>query len=101
MLKHYAQIDADNICIAESWLSGDVDNKNLILLSSDYDVLGKKYNDGKWEDVQVEPSLPQPPSEGDILQAEILLNQMDIMAKQKEHDEILATILLETVTGGI
>lgn len=34
------------------------------------------------------------PTETDIMNAEILLNQADIIAKQNEHDEVLAEILL-------
>ena len=40
---------------------------------------------------------PQPtlePTEEEILQAEMLLNQMQIIATQQEQDEVLAGILL-------
>lgn len=42
--------------------------------------------------IKTEP-VPEP-TETELIQAELLLNQMDIMAKQSEHDEVLAEILL-------
>ena len=40
-----------------------------------------------------EPVVPGP-TEEELIQAEILLNQVEILAKQNEHDEVLAEILL-------
>lgn len=34
------------------------------------------------------------PTDTELIQAEILLNQVDILAKQNEQDEVLAEILL-------
>ena len=34
------------------------------------------------------------PTEHEIIQAELLLDQAEIIAKQNEHDEVLAEILL-------
>ena len=38
--------------------------------------------------------LPEP-DEQDVVQAQILLNQADIIAKQQEQDEVLAEMLLQ------
>lgn len=41
------------------------------------------------------PPAPQPePTEEELIQAELLLNQVDIITKQQEQDEVLAAILL-------
>lgn len=40
-----------------------------------------------------EPPKPQP-TEQELVQAEILLNQIEIMQRQAEQDEVLAEILL-------
>lgn len=41
-----------------------------------------------------EEPVVQEPTEEELINAEILLNQVDIIAKQNEHDEVLAEILL-------
>ena len=102
----YAQLNEENICIGISQLSGKVAAENMIELASyDTGILGKKYVDGKWEDVEhqeengeitaeYEKSPQAEPTEQELIQAEILLNQSEIIAKQKEHDEVLAELLL-------
>lgn len=90
----YAQLNEENICIGISQLSGKVAAENMIELASyDTSILGKKYVDGKWEDVE-HPEEEAEPTEQEIIQAEMLLNQAEIIAKQNEHDEVLAEILL-------
>lgn len=88
----YAQVNEEHICIGISKLLTAVDDERLILIGSyDTSILGKKYNNGIWEDVE----QPKPePNEAEIIQAEILLNQAEIITKQKEQDEVLAEILL-------
>lgn len=41
-----------------------------------------------------EPTPEPEPTEQELIQAELLLNQIDIIAKQNEQDEVLAEILL-------
>ena len=41
-----------------------------------------------------ENELEEEPTETELIQAEILLNQSEIIAKQKEQDEVLAELLL-------
>lgn len=91
----YAQINEENICVGVSQLSGEVDSPLLIPIAEfDSSVIGKKYNNGVWEEVEPEP-VPEPePTEQELVQAEILLGQQEIIAKQKEHDEVLAELLL-------
>ena len=88
----YAQINIETgrvICISE--LSGKVDDPDMIPIENTGDVFNKKYVDGKWVDIEKED--PEP-TEDELIQAEILLNQAEIIAKQNEHDEVLAEILL-------
>ena len=90
----YAQLNEENICIGISQLSGKVAAENMIELASyDTGILGKKYVDGKWEDVE-HPEKEAEPTDEEIIQAEMLLNQAGIIAKQNEHDEVLAELLL-------
>lgn len=52
MSYFYAQIDENNICIAVSDLSGKVTAGNMLRLETyDTSLLGKKYNNGVWEEV--------------------------------------------------
>ena len=57
----YAQINEDKICVAVSQSGGTISGKDIIELEMfDASILGKKYNNGKWEDVYVEPVEPEP-----------------------------------------
>ena len=52
MKYYYAQIDENNICIAVSDLAGKVTADNMLRLETyDTSLLGKKYNNGVWEEV--------------------------------------------------
>ena len=52
MKYYYAQIDENNICIAVSDLSGKVTADNMLRLETyDTSLLGKKDNNGVWEEV--------------------------------------------------
>ena len=52
MKYYYAQIDENNSCIAVSDLSGKVTADNMLRLETyDTSLLGKKYNNGVWEEV--------------------------------------------------
>lgn len=54
----YAQINASNICVADSTLSGEVTADNLIPLDeNDPSPLGKLWNGSTWED------MPEPEPE--------------------------------------
>lgn len=49
------------------------------------------------KNIKSEPAEPRPepePTEEEIIQAEMLLNQAQIIATQQEQDEVLAAILL-------
>lgn len=49
---YYAQLNDLNICVAVSQLSGEVNLPNMISLESqDVDLIGKKYNNGVWEEI--------------------------------------------------
>lgn len=91
---YYAELDEKNICKAVSDLSDEVDKPTMIPLENyDVSLLGKKYDDGKWLEVE-QPEIVLESTEQEFIQAEILLNQAYILAKQNEQDELLAEILL-------
>ena len=54
------------------------------------------FRDGKVEIEYFDNELPEEPelTYQELITAELLLNQADILAKQNEHDEVLAEILL-------
>lgn len=59
MVKYYAQIDEQQLCIGVSQLSGEVVADDMVELDSyDISVLGKLWQGGKWVD---NPHPPQPP----------------------------------------
>lgn len=92
---HYAQIDIETgLVIGDSWLSGEVDTPNMVLIPEDFEPLGMMYVNGEWLQQPKQPEPIYEPTEQELIQAEILLNQADILAKQAEQDEVLAEILL-------
>ena len=49
---YYAQLDSDNICISIADLSEECNEENVIQIEFfDVTLLGKKYNNGVWEEV--------------------------------------------------
>jgi len=97
----YAQLDNKGICVAVSQLLAKVESKDMIALESyDTTVCGKKYNDGKWEEASVGP-IPEPSIilSGEELQAEILLNQQQIITRQNTQEAVLAQLLLNQQGG--
>ena len=94
-MYRYAQIDLETgMVVSDSHLSGIVEADNMIPISEDFDLTNKKYVNGEWVEYEPEP-IPEPePTEQDIMQAEMLLNQMEIISTQQEQDEVLAEILL-------
>ena len=64
-MYYYAQLNADNVAVGVSQLSGAVDNPQLIPLETyDADVMGKKWNGSTWEAMpEPEPVPPEPTPE--------------------------------------
>ena len=91
---YYAQIDENNICVSVLDTPVEITDNEKMILTDTYDlsVLGKKYNNGAWEVVKTPTEYL--PTETELIQAELLLNQQDIIIKKKKHDEVLAAILL-------
>ena len=67
-------------------------NKVTAMECDDTVQIGDKVIDG----IIVGTYVPKEPemTEQELIQTEILLNQSEIIAKQKEHDEVLAELLL-------
>ena len=102
----YAQINTKTgIVTVDSYLSGEVKAENMIRIDEDFDLTNKRYIDGNWveyvpESNETENSKNETEiSDDELIQAEMLLNQESIIAKQKEHDEILAELLLGQQKG--
>ena len=91
---YYSEINENNVCIAVLDTPTEITDNPKMILTDTYDlsVLGKKYNNGVWERVETESEYK--PTETQLIQAEMLLNQQEIIIKQNEHDEVLAAILL-------
>lgn len=78
----YAQINEENICTVISDMGNyEVSKRNLIPIDTfDTSLLGKRYNNGVWEEVEQpepEPEEPQP-TNADIL-AEIKKTQSELI----------------------
>lgn len=71
---------------------------NTYNICNDFDTY--VYNDKTYPvtngcfEIEIEPQKEPEPSEAELIQAEMLLNQAEIISKQMEHDEVLAAILL-------
>ena len=102
----YAQIDIKTgMVISDSYLSGEVEAENMIQIEESFDLTNKRYIDGNWIEYVPESNETENNnneteiSDAELIQAEMLLNQESIIAKQKEHDEILAELLLGQQKG--
>lgn len=102
----YAQIDSKTgLVISDSYLSGEVEAENMIQIEEDFDLTNKRYIDGNWIEYVPESNETENNnneteiSDTERIQAEILLNQAEIISKQNEHDEILAELLLGQQKG--
>lgn len=102
----YAQIDSKTgLVISDSYLSGEVEAENMIQIEESFDLTNKRYIDGNWIEYVPESNETENNnneteiSDAELIQAEMLLNQESIIAKQKEHDEILAELLLGQQKG--
>lgn len=91
----YAQIDDNGYVVSDSYLSGKVEADNMIPLDDNFDLTNKRFVNGKWKEYIPEPAEVETGISGDEIQAQILLNQADIIAKQREQDEVLAEMLLQ------
>ncbi|MCJ7857016.1 flagellar basal-body rod protein [Lachnospiraceae bacterium NSJ-143] len=96
-MYRYAQINKNGYVVSNSCLSGEVTAENMIPIPEEFDITDKKYVNGQWTEYTPEPAVEEP-SEQAIMQAEVLLSQQEIIIKQKEHDEVLAEILLSQQT---
>ena len=95
---YYAEVNSDNVCFSVMDTATEMQGDRLIALESyDLSVLGKKYQDGVWQEVEVAAPPVEQPSEEEIIQAQLLLNQMDIINRQNEQDEVLAQLLLNSL----
>lgn len=93
MNYYYAQIDENNICIAVSDLAGKVTADNMLRLETyDTSLLGKKYNNGVWEEV------PQPePEPTQLDRIELQVNTSYAEAQNQAVDQYTEELL----EGGI
>lgn len=88
----YAQLNDDNICVSVSQVNNKVETENMIEIR-DYNtsLLGKKYNNGVWEDIK-DNNTEIPLSDAELIQAELLLSQQEILT---------ALLLLQQKQGGV
>lgn len=66
----YAELNENNICKAVSELAGEVIKDTMIPLETyDTSLLGKRYEDGEWVEVPVEPTPEPEPTAEEMLNA--------------------------------
>ena len=91
-MKHYAQLNEENICVGISQLNGKVDVENMIELETpDASLLGMKYENGEWINYEPEPEPEPEPTQLDRIEEAINKSQQDII------DEYT----LELIEGGV
>lgn len=96
----YAQLNEESICNGLSRLSGEVTADKMVLIEEyDTTLMGKKYENGVWVEVPPEPTPIPKPTEEEIVQAELLLNQLLMQEQLNSIDEVNAQILLNTMGG--
>lgn len=109
MLKYYAQLDVQNVCVGVSQLAGVVDADNLVELDSyDISVLGKLWQGGKWVDNPNKPTETElPPAvSNEQLRDELQAIKEESRINNEMSQSALAELLLlqaqqmEGVKGG-
>lgn len=109
MIKYYAQIDAQNVCVGVSQIAGVVDADNLVELDSyDISVLGKLWQGGKWVDNPNKPTETElPPAvSNEQLRDELQAIKEESRINNEMSQSALAELLLlqaqqmEGVKGG-
>lgn len=100
MLKYYAQLDVQNMCVGVSQLAGVVDANNLVELDSyDISVLGKLWQGGKWVEKPTEPEPPQPkPVTNEDIVAQLEAVQAEL-EKAKKEQEATKSLMLDSMQG--
>ena len=99
----YAQIDKNNICIADSFLSGEVKKENMIpLTENESSPLQKKYVNGRWEEVE-KISMPYVESNTEIMMqaiADIELSNLEAAQERQLLAQQLADLELSIYERG-
>ncbi|WMI80892.1 hypothetical protein [Anaerotignum sp. MB30-C6] len=101
-MYYYAQLDENNICIGVSQLSGKVNHSLMISIDS-YDnmLMGKKYNNGAWEEIEHPKPTPGPTDMELLMQANTDAELRDLEIQQGQ--EMLAQQMTDielAVLGG-
>lgn len=109
VIKYYAQLDVQNVCVGVSQLAGVVDADNLVELDSyDISVLGKLWQGGKWVDNPNKPTETElPPAvSNEQLRDELQAIKEESRINNEMSQSALAELLLlqaqqmEGVKGG-
>lgn len=99
----YAQIDSNGICFVESFLSGEVEAEDMILLTDgEPSPLGKKYVNGIWEEVEIE-EIPQLISDSEIIMQSISELELQNFEAQQERQMLaqqISDLELAMLEGG-
>lgn len=68
---NYAQLDSNGICIGVSQAPNRINSAKVIEVENyDFQFIGKRYNNGTWEEVET-PLLVQPATQQDKIEAGI------------------------------
>ncbi len=93
----YAQLNEENICVGVSELSGEVEGDNMVLLDNyDISLLGKKYNNESWEEIEKDPpkEVEPEPTNRDIMER---IENLENVTVQKAID----AYTLELIESGV
>ncbi len=99
----YAQINKNGICIADSFLSGEVIAENMISLTDDEpSPLTKKYVNGVWEEVKKEQQA-QIQSDAEIIMqsiSELELQNFEAQQQRQVLAQQMVDLELAVLEGG-
>ena len=104
MIRYYAQLNDENICIGLSQLSGTVNHSNMIKISEELygqgSLLGCLFENGEWVEVPKEETEPIRSIEARLAEMEELqliqmMAQAEVYEQQQEETLILYSALTE------
>ena len=69
-MKRYAQINEQGLVVSDSHLCGEITAPHMIPIADDFDLMGKKYENGEWVDYEPEyVEVEEPMTQLDIIEA--------------------------------
>lgn len=93
-MRRFAQLNKNGVAVGIVDTSGVVNGDNVVEASTSFNPFGKKYENGEWVDVPVEPIEPEP-TQLDRIESMVAKSQEEIAQEARD------AYTLELIEGGV